>query len=67
MKKPKIEKKTIAGKEYDYVKCPRCEIYIQAETYEQHLNSPNCDRWLKGKPIRERATAKVLRKLNKVL
>jgi len=67
MKKPKTEKRTIQGKECDYVKCPRCGIYVEEKTYTKHLNSPNCDRWLKNRDIRERATAKALGKLNSIL
>lgn len=68
MKKPKIETMTIQGKEYPYVKCPRCEIYIPAKDYNMETGEhKDCDKYFKNLETRKRATARVLKTLNKLL
>ena len=68
MKKQKIEKMTIQGKEYDYIKCPRCEIYIPAKDYNMKTGEhPDCDKYFRTLKRRRKATQIALGKLNKVL
>jgi len=54
--KYKTEIKTIAGKEYDYVYCPKCEIWVQVKDFNFKTGEhPDCERFQKTKEIRRRA------------
>lgn len=58
----KTEIKTIAGKQYDYVYCPKCEIWIQSKNFNFKTGEhPNCERFQKNKEIRRRAEGRALR------
>lgn len=58
----KTEIKTIAGKQYDYVYCPKCEIWIQAKDFNFKTGEhPDCERFQKNKEIRRRAEGRALR------
>lgn len=53
--------------DYLYVKCPRCGIWVQKDTYEsKHEGSPDCDNWTRTRETRERATKRALGDLNKI-
>ena len=47
-------KKIINGKEYDYVLCPRCGVWVQS------VSDHDCDRYLKGRGVRERAEKRLM-------
>jgi len=54
--------KTIAGKEYDYVYCPKCEIWIQVKDFNFKTGEHSkCERLQKNKEIRRRAEERSLR------
>lgn len=53
--------KTIAGKDYDYTKCPRCEVFILTRDFESNPHK-DCDRYHKGLQIRKNAENRALGK-----
>lgn len=63
----KTEVKTIAGKQYDYVFCPKCEIWVQVKTFNFKTGEhPDCERFQKSKEIRKRAEGIALGGVRKV-
>ncbi len=53
-------KKPIAGKDYDYTLCSRCEVWILTENIHEGTHK-DCDKFFKGLEIRKRATERVLK------
>ena len=52
----KIETKTIADKEYEYVYCPKCEVGILVKDFNLKTGEhPNCEKYQKSKETRRRA------------
>ena len=59
--KYEIGVKTIGGKDYDYVCCPRCGVWIQTKDFNFETGEhEGCDRYRKNKGIRERAAERAL-------
>jgi len=56
---------TIAGKDYPYVLCSRCGIWIHKPKFLDHYGSPECVKWAKNRETRDGATRKVLGALNR--
>ena len=52
-------RKTIAGREYDYTLCPRCEVWILTEGFERGAH-PQCDKYLENLQVRKNAENKAL-------
>ena len=62
MTKYKTEIKTIAGKQYDYVFCPKCEIWVQVKNFNFKTGKhPDCEIHQKSKETRKRAEGKALK------
>ena len=58
----KTEIKTIAGKQYDYVFCPKCEVWVQVKDFNFKTGEhPSCEKHQKNKEIRKRAERTALR------
>jgi len=55
----KREVKIIQNKEYNYVLCPRCKVWIQEKDYKNNTHI-NCDIYYNNLLIRERAEKKAL-------
>lgn len=56
----KHEMKTIGGKQYDYVFCPRCEVWIQAEVFDDETGEHStCDEHFASLESRRRAEGKL--------
>jgi len=62
----KTQTMTIQGKDYPYVLCERCGVWIQEEKIDGHVGSPECGKWLKNRAIRERASGRALGVINRV-
>jgi len=61
------EIKTISGKQYPYVYCPKCEIWIQVKDFNFKTGEhQHCKRFQKNKEIRKRAEGIVLGGIRKV-
>lgn len=59
----RTEIKTIAGKQYDYVYCPRCEVWIQVKNFNFKTGEhAGCERHQRTKEIRSRAERRALGK-----
>lgn len=64
----KTEIKSIAGRQYDYIFCPKCEIWIQVKNFNVKTGEhPNCERHQKNKEIRKRAEGIALGNVHKVM
>ena len=65
--KYKTEIKTITGKEYDYVYCPKCEVWILVKDFNFKTGEhPDCKRFQKNKEIRRCAEGRALRGIRKM-
>ena len=55
----KREAKIINGESYDFVLCPRCEVWIPTEVFQDGKHE-SCDRNFKNLEVRKRAEARVI-------